>query len=218
MKIEHDMLGMLDEESGEIVYSLVRHRVGECPYCDRKRAARISYEFIDRLDVAGIPSESLHMWSLGCSLRDTSYNRVVLAAWFRQFCEKMKRSGWLPCFRVLESGKRGYLHFHVVVSGYVEHRLVLEVWRGITGELSNVNVSTMSGSPDQLVRYLIKYVTKTTNGGGQKGAYRWLGPLYGIKVPRQGRRRKVSMVGSVPYKGPKVPGYRSRSEQRKIDK
>lgn len=218
MDLTHELVALRDRETGEIVYSVVRHRVGECPLCDRKRAARIGHEFLDRLDASGVPYESLHMWSLGCSLRDSRSNRKVLSRWWREFCESMKRTGWVPCFRVLESGRRGFIHLHVVVSGYVEHGVVLSKWRAVTGEKSNVHVSSMTGGPGALVSYLIKYVTKTTTGGGHTGSYRWLGPLYGIKRTRlREGGRSFEYMGSTCYSGPKCKGYRVPSIQRKID-
>lgn len=215
--IPHETIGLLNPSTGDIVYSLVRHRLGECPLCDRARNNRVAREFQRRLDVSGVSVSSLHMWSLGCSLRDSRSNRKVLSGWWRQFTESMKRTGWVPCFRILEVGKRGYLHFHVVVSGFVEHAVILQKWRSITGEKSNVNVSAAAGDSSHMVRYLTKYLSKG-NGGACPGSYRWLGPLYGVpSAPPQGEVQKLQYMGNTCYSGPSVSEYRPRQSQRKID-
>jgi len=87
-------------------------------------------------------------------------------------------------FRVLEVGKRGYLHYHFVSSGFMDHSKVLEVWRSLTGEASNVHVSGHRGrhDPKRLVGYLTKYLTKSSC------EYRWCGAFYGL-----GRERSRSV-------------------------
>lgn len=216
-KIQHDIEGLLDEDTGEIVYAMVRHRVGECPYCDRLRAGRIAREFIRRVDQAGLDEGRLHMWSLGCSLKDSTYNRKVITGWWREFTKGMnKYTGWRPCFRVLESGRRGYLHFHVVVYGFVSHGVVLERWRRITGERSNVNVSPMQGGAEGIVKYLVKYITKGSGESRAPGTYRWLGPMYALKNDCNAPSRQLRHMGSTPYHGPTVRGYNAPSRQKKL--
>lgn len=219
MKVEHDIVGLLDHATGEIVYSMVRHRVGECPYCDMLRARRIAREFLRRLDQSGLEAGGLHLWSLGCSLKDSAYNRKILGRWWRKFTEAMKRSGWCPCFRIMEAGKRGFLHYHVVVSGFVPHALVLEKWRRITGEKSNVNVSPFVGDEDHLAGYLTKYVTKGAgDGSGCAFPYSWLGPFRTgpPEKPVKGPSRDLEYLGYTVYHGPTVNGYKEPLRQKKL--
>lgn len=221
--IQHETVGLYDRETGEIVYSEVRHPVGECPLCDRRRAVAIRRDFDLRVHLAGVDPGTLHMWSLGCSLRDTAPNRKRITQWWRDMTESMKRSGWVPCFRILEVGRRGYLHLHVVVSGFVDHAVVLDKWRRITGEKSNVNVSSMTGGTRSLARYLTKYLTKG-NQNSKPGTYRWLGPLYGLGGAVKAFRRsegsrygRYEFLGSTCYQGRKCLPYKNHEDQRKID-
>lgn len=219
MRVEHDIVGLLDKATGEIVYSMVRHRVGECPYCDILRARRIACEFLRRLDESGLEAESLHLWSLGCSLKNTEYNRKILGRWWRKFTEAMKRTGWCPCFRIMEAGRRGYLHYHVVVSGYISHSIVLDKWRRITGENSNVNVSPMSGDESALTGYLTKYVTKGAGDGSPCAfPYSWLGP-FRTGTPQKaakGSVRDLEYLGYTCYSGPAVNAYKGPFRQKKL--
>lgn len=216
-RIEHETVGLYDEESGDIVYAMVRHRVGECPYCDRVRSRRIANEFIRRLDASGLDAGRLHLWSLGSSLKDSAYNRKILTGWWRDFSKGMnKYSSWDPVFRVMESGRRGYLHFHVVIHGFVSHAVVLERWRRITGEKSNVNVSPLTGDGGQLAGYLTKYLTKGSGETRRPGTYRWLGSFYGLKMVSDRPTRALKHMGSTPYHGPTVNAYNPPSRQKKL--
>lgn len=214
---EHEVIGMLSEDGSDIVaYCHERHGIGVCPWCDFIRVERIVEDFMRRLDLTKERIESLNMWSLGTSLKDTKYNRKVLHAWWREFHGKVKRiKEWVPLFRVLEVGRRGFLHFHVVVSEYVDHKKILDTWRSITGEASNVHVS---GSPPgrdftPLIRYLVKYLTK------EGSAYRWMGPLYGLGArSRSVSNRKGPMYyGGVTYLTMRTRAYgKRRDPQRKV--
>lgn len=177
MKSVHEVHAFMDEIDGSLVYRHERHGVGVCPWCDLLRVRNISDEFIRRIEACGVPIPSLNMWSLGSSLKDTGYNRKIMLKRWRLFQWRMRKyPDWLPLFRVIEAGRRGFLHFHVVAGHYIRHSIVLEEWRGITNEPSNVHVSGSNGhvSPTNLVRYLMKYLNKSAT------TYRWMGPLWGV--------------------------------------
>lgn len=154
-----------------------RHSVGVCPWCDEMRVRNISDEFLRRLEVCDERIEELVMWSLGTSLKCSKYNRKILLKFWRIFSRRINRSeDWNPVFRVVETGRRGFLHIHVAVSGFASHAHICKVWRSVTGEASNVNFSRADkdrGIPT-LIRYLVKYLTK------EGSTYRWMGPFYGL--------------------------------------
>lgn len=178
----HAIHGMISADGQDITgYVHERHSIGECPWCDFIRVQSVAKEFKRRMEECDEEIKSLNMWSLGTSLSDTPSNRKILLDWWRVFTRRLDRdTEWSPIFRVVETGRRGFLHFHVVCSRYISHAKVLRIWRSITGEASNVHVS---GSPNgrnvkPLVDYLIKYLSK------EGSTYRWMGSLYGL-----GRRR-----------------------------
>ena len=202
-KLFHERIGLLSLDGSEIVgYGHLRHRVGECRWCDFIRVHSITREFIRRLDLCEDRITRLNMWSLGTSLVDNTYNRKVILHWFRLFALAMRGTrNWRPVFRVLESGRRHLLHFHVIVPWYVDHSIVLGRWRALTGELSNVHVS---GGPKYLeprflCKYLLKYLGKVTS------TYRWMGPFYGMGWERS-RRVSHDAPGRV-YGGVCCGGY-----------
>lgn len=219
-KSRHAVIGMIDEAApGEVIYCHERHPVGACPWCDFIRVENISKEFERRLDVCNQRIQSLNMWSLGTSLKDTAYNRQVLLGWWRVFSRRLDRdTEWLPLFRVVEVGRRGYLHIHCICGAFVAHEKVLRIWRSITGEASNVNVSGSGRNrePRTLIRYLVKYLSK------QGSAYRWLGPLYGLgdtsRRIRSGGRRTIRYGGETCYSLNTRAYPENDGGQRKIDK
>lgn len=175
--ITHEIHAFLDELDDTLSYRHSRHPVGHCPRCDWIRVQSVTVEFIRRLRACDEEIEGLFMWSLGTSLRDTPSNRRMLMKRWRAFTKVMnERDDWVPLFRVVEVGRRGFLHFHVVAGRYIEHAIVLKAWRSLTREPSNVNVSGYKGrkNPETLVRYLVKYLSKSTS------SYRWMGPLHGV--------------------------------------
>ncbi len=176
MKIHHERHGMLNEDRSEIVsYVHERHSIGECQWCDFIRVENITHEFIRRMDEVG-DVRHLYMWSLGSSLKDTDLNRRLILKRWRIFSKRMfydKR--WSPVFRILEVGRRGFLHFHVVCIRWIDHAVILRAWRALTLERSNVHVSGYKGKlePRRLAGYLMKYLGKSSS------QYRWMGAFFG---------------------------------------
>jgi hypothetical protein len=79
---------------------------------------------------------------------------------------------WKPIFRVLEKGKSGYLHIHVIVLKYLQHDYVRKLWSDITG-IKNPNVNYQVRNSEKIgkaVSYLTKYLLKD----GKKN-YQYLG-------------------------------------------
>lgn len=220
MKMEHKINGLLSDDGNEIVgFAHERHKIGECPWCDYIRVEHITKEFFWRLDNCGEKINHLYMWSLGTSLKDTKYNRKILLRMWNKFTKTVQRTEtWKPLFRVVEKGKRGYLHIHVVASHFCEHRIILNKWRAQTGEKSNVHVSGYRGTldPRKLARYLMKYLTK------ESSAYRWLGAFYGLgkstsrRVSTSKRSSRVRYGGEV-YWSLITEGYVEIDQQKAIN-
>ncbi len=185
MRSEHQVIGMLNESETEIeCYVHERHKIGECPWCDFIRVDAITDEFLRRMDSVDPPVSRLNMWSLGSSLRDSPMNRKIMQSrWHRFQAGMIRRPDWAPLFRVIEVGRRGYLHFHVITERYTRHSTVLRMWRIQTWESSNVHVSGYKGvqDPRRLTRYLLKYLSKSSS------TYWWLGRFHGLGSTKRGR-------------------------------
>lgn len=223
MTIKHETSAFYDEIDDTLTYRHSRCSVGRCKYCDTQRVFRIRTAFIRRLDESGASIEGIFLWSLGTSLTDTDTNRRLLNERWRLFTKRMNHyPEWQPLFRVRETGRRGFLHFHVIAGRYIEHSKVLKEWRSLTREKSNVNVSGYKGQrdPDMLIGYLVKYLSK------ESSAYRWMGPLYGVggrvqaervsgpEGPRSKRGRYMGVVQG--WTRPHSEGYEQKERQAKI--
>ncbi len=210
MKIGHKRIGFISDDEREITgYGHERHALGECPWCDFVRAEGIAREFIRRMEAIDERFEHLNMWSLGTSMGDTPANRKRLLEWWRKFTKHFaKYEHWSGLFRVVEVGHRGFLHIHFVCSGYLPHQKVLEFWRGLTGQKSNVHVSGQKGrqNPERLVKYLTKYLSKETT------SYRWLGVFHGVGGER--RTQEVQRHHGSKYGGVVYGGYVTESYKR----
>lgn len=203
MKIFHERIGLLDSDEKEIYYAHERHKKDDhCSWCEMVRLVHIRREFLYRLENCGVPVHHLSMWSLGSSLKSTSYNRKIIIRDWHLFRARMsKLTSWVPVFRILEEGKRGYLHIHFIAISYLKHAVVMRAWRDIRGESCNVHVSGQKGKQDplRLASYLLKYLTKEGSG------YRWMGPFYGMARERSRRVRQGSDIrlhyGGIVYGG-----------------
>ncbi len=217
MKKVHEVIALMDElDEHNIKYVHERHTIGLCPWCDFIRVEAISKEFIRRLNVCSEEIRDLYMWSLGTSLSDTKMNRNLLMKRWNLFVKRMYHcEDWSPLFRVVEVGRRGFLHIHVICHKFVDHRVVLETWRSLTREKSNVHVSGHKGSlnPLRLARYLMKYLSK------ESSSYRWLGSFYGLGS--RSRRLRSRSQGDYLYAGTTcyeftTEGYEVVDDQRKL--
>lgn len=95
--------------------------------------------------------EEAILWTVGTNLDDNRHNMEILRDYWRRFSKRMsklKLTGkiyWKPLLRVYEAGsKGGKLHIHYVVqhTGFkLDHGIVLDEWRKITGNNANVNFS-----------------------------------------------------------------------------
>ena len=217
-KMMHDAIGMVNDDFTEIMcYVHERHNVGQCPWCDYMRVQHITNEFLWRLENCGHKITRLHMWSLGTSLRDSKYNRKILLSRWRKFSKVMGHyKAWKPVFRIVEVGRRGFLHIHIVCTAFVEHSLVISKWRGQTGEHSNVHVSPGSKymNPHRLAGYLLKYLSK------ESSAYRFLGVFYGLRSSRSRYigRGEFLRYGGICYFGYETEGYEESDPQQTIYK
>lgn len=199
MKMRHQAKGFISADGRDIIEAgHDRHKIGECTWCDYCRAINIQQDFLWRLDHCNEDIHNLYMWSLGSSLNDTKFNRKKMRGHWTKFRTAFHKRGNFPVvFRVLETGRRGYLHFHFVATSFMAHADVLAVWRGLTGEASNVHVSGQNGAqnPKSLAKYLTKYLTK------ESSQYRWCGAFYGLgkergRSVRAGRGSQDRLPGS----------------------
>lgn len=214
MKMRHKATGFISADGSEIIEAgHERHNIGECDWCDYCRAVNIQQDFLWRLDHCGQNIHNLYMWSLGSSLHDTTFNRKTMRGHWTKFRTYFSKRGGFPVvFRVLETGRRGYLHFHFVATGFMAHAEVLAKWRSLTGEASNVHVSGQNGAqnPKALAKYLTKYLTKETS------QYRWCGSFYGLgkergRMVRAGRGSIDRMPGSF---GELYYGYTTENDNK----
>ena len=211
----HQAIGMVNDDFTEIMcYVHERHNVGQCPWCDYMRVQHITNEFLWRMDNCGTKIKRLHMWSLGTSMTDTIFNRNVLLARWRQFSKVMGHNkDWSPVFRIVEVGRRGFLHLHVVAIRYVKHSEVLKAWRYQSGEKSNVHVSPGSKfmNPHRLAGYLLKYLSKNSS------AYRFLGVFYGLHSSRSRYigRGEFLRYGGICYFGYETDAYENKDPVQK---
>ncbi len=214
---EHIVYGLIDELDDEIVHVHERHKVGECPYCDMVRVESITREFIRRSEACEPKVSHLYLWSLGTSLTDTSMNRKLIQKRWHRFQASMHRvEKWKPLFRVMEKGRRGFLHFHVICESFCEHRVVLNVWRSLTKEKSNVHVSGHKGTQDtrRLTKYLLKYLSK------ESSKYWWLGRFHGMGSVKRSvapSRQFRGSPGETSYRFNTI-AYPVRESQRKLHK
>ena len=180
MRKVHRILAWMDEIDNSLVYRHSRHAKGECPWCDFIRVGEVSREFMRRLSSCGVRIDTLHMWSLGTSLKDSDFNRKILRGFYRKFKNVMNKRavGWNPVFWVVEAGRRGFIHMHVVLRTYCPHDIVLRAWRFQTGESSNVHVRTgmVMDDPRRLASYLLKYLSKESSTYAWCGCFQGLGP------------------------------------------
>lgn len=202
MKIKHQRIGLLNDDESEIYYCHERHSKKEhCAWCDAIRVSNIQDEFLWRVENCGIKIDHLSLWSLGSSLKATEFNKKVIIRDWHLFRARMsKNTDWMPVFRVLEKGRRGFLHIHFVSINFISHSIVLDAWRSIRGESCNVHVSGQKGAqdPKRMVSYLTKYLTKETT------SYRWMGPFYGFHRERSRSVRTSDIrlhYGGVVYGG-----------------
>ncbi len=167
-------------------------RCHECEGCEQYRKVRIvrkiSGKLINFLGTKRRVVNKLTLWTLGTSLDDDKFNRITIKAYmdefrkvWRKYCiSRNRKTTWL--FYVIEAGSRGNkLHIHMINYGFVHQKEVLAIWRGITGELSNINFSKRrrSGSVQKISNYMSKYLGKE---GNSRRNYYYLGDLVRIEV------------------------------------
>ncbi len=145
-----------------------------CSGCSKQRMRVIFGKFYSRFNRA-YPKQaidSIVMWTIGTSLPDNRENRIKLQAYWNKFRARMsKLKLWEPIFRVVESGKAGYLHIHFLNVGKLDFRIVIKAWRSITAEKSNVNFAK-GDNGGRHIRYTLKYLTKSPTKYSFLGAMR----------------------------------------------
>lgn len=154
-----------------------------CDFCKTSRARQFLAKFFERVELSGVSLDETIMWTLGTSIeyyRDYDWdsgrwvdNISEITCLWQKFNSRMKmearRNGvsWDPLVYVVEAGSEGNrLHVHLLVRSKINHQVVLQHWRDLTGEKSNVNF--VKGQ----VGYLAKYAGKGLL------RYSFLGELY----------------------------------------
>ncbi len=122
------------------------------------------------------------LWTIGTKLKNTVDGRKTLSEFWKYFRSRMnKKAEWEPLFRVVEAGSKGKrLHIHFLNNGFLSHKIVLQAWREVTRENSNVNFSDHSLPPEYALRYAAKYLSKDAS------KYSFLGIFYGKSQSRSG--------------------------------
>ncbi len=132
-----------------------------CIECQTERRKRLYGKIAEKLEKSGI-GNNVRLWTFGTSLRDSRENRIQLQSWCTKFRLLMHKYNYRRAlFRVTEAGsKRGLLHIHLLYSGYILHNWAKTHWRRLTGESSNVNLSSHRGNAKKAINYVLKYMTK----------------------------------------------------------
>ncbi len=144
--------------------------------------------------------KKVFMWTVGSSMQKEQLPDFKLMV--RDFFKKlntysdrqMSCEGWNDCPNnhfpywnvmyyydpyayCIEEGTKGFrLHAHIIFGDYLPHGLVLDLWRNITGEKSNVNfVRSRKNSIYGAVNYISKYLSKDSIVRKMKGLYGYHG-------------------------------------------
>lgn len=171
-------------ETGHIS-SKVMVRCRKCSKCLLFRKKRFISHAYERFDHATRVNKLMRrrvvsMWTFGTNLKDTSFenynkktifpNRNRIVGWFQSFKKRVrqhyvrskKRHQFEFLTWVLETGKNGYLHLHVLTSGFISHSYLRTIWSKVS-HISNPNVNFMSSkisSKGFFISYLSKYMAK----------------------------------------------------------
>jgi len=158
--------------------NLLELRSSHCDFCRVLRRKRILGKALARYKKIKFKGDKLILWTFGSSLHDNEINRRLIRNYWYLFVRRLKKisKNFDPLMNCMESGSRGdRLHYHIVGRGFLDHEKVLEIWRSITKEKSNVNFSRKISSRNsyQAFAYLAKYASK-----GYK--YYWMGSMLKI--------------------------------------
>ncbi len=178
-KIEDHKIGYLSTGCGCCFKMVVQacRKSEMCGLCRDNWIRGLYAKFHSRKRRQGRFIEVAILWTLGTSFDDTERERGLLRHQWNKFRMWMDNySKWRPIFRVIEKGgKSGKLHVHFINVEFLDHEQVLTVWRGITGEKSNVNFSYCPGGrTEDILGYLLKYLTK------DDFRYSWMGDFYRV--------------------------------------
>ncbi len=179
MDYDDHKLGVITTGEGCCMVMAIRRcpKGDDCMICNDRWVRGLYGRFADRLERSGALIAETVLWTLGTSMDDSLANRAILRKHWNRFRVWMdKHTDWSPIFRVVETGsKAGKLHIHFISTNFIDHEVVLGIWRGFSGENSNVNFSfNPGGDVHDILRYMIKYLVK------DKSRYSWMGFLYEV--------------------------------------
>lgn len=179
--------------------------IKDCRYCQKKRRSKIYAKAMTRWNQIKKDHNYIVLWTFGTSLDDNKKNRRTIKKYWDKLRKRMNHHDWQPLMRVVEAGSKGKkLHYHVIVSGKVPHSLLLDHWRDITGEKSNVNFKTSKGrKSERAFGYVVKYLSK-----GNK--YYWMGDLLKAKDDWEPEQNSCSWS----YVGVLIDDYKILSDGR----
>lgn len=163
-------------------------RCRKCVPCFHHKKRMWVAKLIDRFDQNCSNVKQVYLWTLGTNWGWSDDNMGRLKrAWvlFRKRVNinqkrRVWRGRWKPLVYVIEEGKAGFLHIHVVVHGRLDQSVGRALWSELTGiEEPNFGYSPPKRrSPIAGMIYLAKYLSK--------GIYNWywLGDMRGKIIPR----------------------------------
>jgi hypothetical protein len=143
-----------------------------CPYCGKRKAKQLYAAIYDYFR----QFEYIRMWTLTlsskCDILPEKHYEILQECW-RRFITEVRRSKVLSSkqrnlqyIRVSEMHKSGFIHFHVLVTEYVEFKFLQAIWNhiiqdftGLSGKQGNINIKGIKAHKEA-AHYVVKYVLK----------------------------------------------------------
>lgn len=166
----------------QVKCKLTEISANQCWSCYNERKSKIIGKAMTRYKLVQGNNDKFVLWTLGTSLLDTMENRKRIRKMWKQFRKLMQKyhpqkyARWQPLMNTMEAGSKGNrLHYHVIVRGFAYQPEIKKIWRGITGEKSNVHFE-YRGTTRKAVKafaYLAKYSSEGYN-------YYWMGDMHKV--------------------------------------
>ncbi len=178
----------------EIPYTLgtvevyVYKRCNECRSCIMYSSRKMIARLMEKANKMRL--KAVYLWTFGTNKLDTIENRAVLRVAWQKTCtylsnwyKRPKNQGkysYRPIFKVIETGKAGYLHIHAIFTTPIDYFLVRKTWsRYIKIKNPNVNYSEKEFvDPIKAFSYVAKYCSKAI---GKSRNWSFMGKFYGNK-------------------------------------
>lgn len=179
-------LRFFNRETGEV--RLVRCKCYNCEFCGKRKVQRL-FSAVERYFSR---FSYVRMWTFTASnagLSKESHAKLMQKSWQR-FWKEFRRSKFLTdetkavkYFRVVELHESGYVHYHVLVTGWMKWEFVQNLWNwslaktlGISSvnaeRYGSVNVRA-SHSAKSAAGYVAKYVIKSIKDRMRTNMRKW---------------------------------------------